>query len=162
MKKVYVLILIFILSLTYFNSRSNSTLTNFSTFYKLGEESDLVTLGIFSYDELNATSENTVSLNQLREDGIDFEKKKLFYKKFSKIQFFEAKPKATVYTDNGPEYDLSLSLKSNDEILLFDISIGEYYLLITPMDDGGEYIYKHELTGEEYSILEAYIKALLE
>ena len=162
MKKIYIMILLFILSIAYFGSRASNTLTNFSRFYNLSEDSALVSLSVFSYDELNATSESTVSLNLLTEDGIDFEKKKLFYEKFSKIEFFKAKPEPSVHTDSGPEYDMSIGLESSDEFRSFDISIGKFYLLITPMNDGGEYIYKHELTEEEYSILKGYVDILIE
>lgn len=51
------------------------------------------------------------------------------------------------------KYDINLSAKNGEEYSSFDIGVGEHYILVSSMDNGGELLYKHDLSEEAYKQL---------
>jgi hypothetical protein len=147
-----VLLLMILLIVVIFSIIKGNTMT-FCEFYGLTEDSTLSSASVIRIAEEEITEEEITGGEITRV----YNERKIFTERFQpiydyllKLEVQKVDPQVTVELESAVTYSISFSVKNDDGYSSFSIEIGEFYILITPFDEGGEIMYKHNLTVDEY------------
>lgn len=149
--KLMLISLTIIIIITLF-SCSRKELVNFADFYNISNRCSLASA---NYQENFVSNGNS----EIKMQDISLNRFEPIYDFILALEVEDIDYSYKVQVENKTEYSFSFTLVCGNDHSVFSIEVGENYLLVTPISEDGDKIYRHNISTRKYKEL---IKLIVE
>lgn len=125
--------------------------TPFHKVYKINSNYKLNTISVILFSDIEIVNDEYTRKHKFQK--LSSPNADLLYDYLLNLEIKKVSPVKTAELESIVKYDINLSAKNGEEYSSFHIGVGEYYILVSSMDNGGELLYKHDLSEEAYKQL---------
>ncbi len=130
---------------------SSNKVVTFRDVYEIDGSYKLNSISVISFSDIESVNNELTRSHNFKK--ITSPNSEFLYDYLLDVEIMKVKPVKTAMLESIIKYDINLSTKNGETYSSFAIGLGENYMLVTSMKDGGELMYKHDLTKDIYEEL---------